>query len=55
MQALARWLPTGWAMDAMHQRINYRAGPASAVGSLLLLLAAAVAVGWVAARRFRYE
>ncbi len=55
MQALARWLPTGWAMDAMHQLINYRAGPASAVGSLLLLLAAAVAVGWVAARRFRYE
>ncbi|MDJ0972861.1 MAG: ABC transporter permease [Planctomycetota bacterium] len=55
MQSLATVLPTGWAMDAMHQLVNYRAGPASAVGNTLLLALGALAIGWLAVRRFRYE
>ena len=54
MQALAGWLPTGWAMDAMHQLISYRAGPASAVGGLLLLLAAAVPMNVTADEYVKY-
>ncbi len=55
MQKLAGVLPTGWAMDAMHQLVNYQAGPASAARNVALLLLGTLVVGWVAVRRFRYE
>ena len=55
MQTLAMFLPTGWAMDAMHRLISFRAGWASAVPHVLAMFAAATVVGWFAARRFRYQ
>ena len=54
MQKLAKCLPTGWAMHAMHQLITFRAGAATAMLPLVGLLALAAAVGWLGARRFRY-
>lgn len=54
MQALARLLPTGWAMDAIHQLASFQNGPASALWQLGLMLGAAVLAGWLAARRFRF-
>jgi ABC-type multidrug transport system permease subunit len=54
MQSLASVLPTGWAMDALHRLVNFRLGAASALGDVALLVAAALVVGWVATRRFRY-
>jgi len=54
MQSLAKALPTGWTMDAMHKLISFQAGAASAVPHTLALFAAAWAVGWMAARRFRF-
>ena len=54
MQSLAKMLPTGWTMDAMHKLISFQAGAASAIPQTLALFAAACVVGWIAARRFRF-
>jgi len=55
MQSLAKFLPTGWAMDAMHKLISFRSGPASALPHVAALLTATLIVGWLAARRFRFQ
>ncbi len=55
MQELALFLPTGWAMDALHQLVIFRAGPGSALPHALGLAAAALLVGWAAAKAFRYQ
>lgn len=55
MQQLSHFLPTGWAMDAMHRLISFQAGAAAAVPHVLALLAASVIAGFVAARRFRFH
>jgi ABC-type Na+ efflux pump permease subunit len=55
MQSLAKFLPTGWAMDAMHKLINFQSGASSAVPHFLALCVATIAIGWLAARRFRFE
>jgi len=55
MQSLAGFLPTGWAMGAMHKLISFQQGASSAVPHALLMAAAALVVGWIAARYFRYQ
>ena len=55
MQALQKFLPTGWTMDALHKLISFEAGAAAAVPNVAVLLLASIAVGWLAVRRFRYE
>jgi ABC-type multidrug transport system permease subunit len=55
MQALAKFLPTGWAMDALHRLISFQAGAASAVPHVLALSATALVLGWLATRRFRFQ
>ena len=55
MRTLAKFLPTGWAMDAVHKLINFRSGPASALPHVAALFAAALVLGWLAARRFRFQ
>lgn len=55
MQALARFLPTGWAMDAMHKLVSFQSGAASALPHVAVLFAAAFAVGCLASRRFRFQ
>jgi ABC-type Na+ efflux pump permease subunit len=55
MQTLALFIPTGWAMDAMHKLVNFAYGPASVLPHLLVLLATTAAVSWAAARTFRYS
>ncbi len=55
MRALASYLPSGWAMDAMHQLISFQNGAGAALQSLLLISAGAVVMLWMSARRFRYE
>lgn len=55
MQTLALFLPTGWAMDAMHKLVNFAYGPASALPHLFALLAATVVLAWAGARTFRYS
>ncbi len=55
MQQLAGFLPTGWTMNGLHRLMSFEAGAASVLTELMLLVIAAVAVGVLATRRFRYE
>ena len=55
MQALQKFLPTGWTMDALHKLISFGAGPVSVLPNVLVLLLASLAVTALAVNRFRYE
>ena len=55
MQTFQKFLPTGWAMDALHRLISFQAGPASVLPHLAAMLTLAVIAGWVGARRFRFQ
>jgi len=55
MQSLANCLPTGWAMNAMHQLVSFRASAAVTVAPLAALLVGTVIVGRCAIRTFRYQ
>jgi ABC-type multidrug transport system permease subunit len=54
MQKLALFLPTGWAMDAMHQLVSFGATASAALPHLAGLALASVVVGMLAARRFSF-
>ncbi len=55
MQELASWLPTGWVMNALHRLMVFHSGPSASALPLLWLACGALALGWLGARRFRYE
>jgi len=55
MQKLALALPTGWAMDALHKLVNFGDAASSAVPHVTVMIAGAIALGWLGARRFRYQ
>lgn len=55
MQELARWLPTGWTMGALHHLVNFGHGPETAVGPVLALLVGALVLAAAAARWFRFQ
>jgi ABC-type multidrug transport system permease subunit len=55
MQRFAKCLPTGWAMNAMHNLVNFQHGPASAVPHAAAMALAALVTGGLAARWFRYQ
>ncbi|TDI60804.1 MAG: ABC transporter permease [Alphaproteobacteria bacterium] len=54
MQSLQMFTPTGWTMDALHKLISFDAHWTSALPNLGILLLASLAVGWLAARKFRF-
>jgi hypothetical protein len=49
------FLPTGWAMDAMHKLVNFGDPPSAVVPHLAALTAAALLASYLAACRFRFE
>jgi ABC-type multidrug transport system permease subunit len=53
-QSIAMALPTGWTMAALHRLMSFQAGAASALPYGIALGLAALAVGWIATRTFRY-
>jgi ABC-2 type transport system permease protein len=55
MQKLSHFLPTGWAMDALHRLVSFRAGAASAVPHVLGMAVGAVILLWLAGRLFRFD
>ena len=55
MQTLARLLPTGWAMDAMHKLINFGDPAVTAVPHVATMAIGALVVGWLGTRWFRYQ
>ena len=54
MQQLQMFTPTGWTMDALHKLISFHKDWLSALPHMATLLAAAVFVGWLASKRFRF-
>jgi len=54
MQTLAAWLPTGWAMDALHKLVSFGDPVSSVLPHATALLAASLLFGSLAARRFRF-
>jgi ABC-type multidrug transport system permease subunit len=55
MQTLQQAIPTGWTMEALHKLISFQTGAISVIPNVLLLVAAAVVLGVLAARRFSYQ
>ena len=55
MQMLQNFLPTGWAMDALHKLISFQSGAASALPQLAIIVGATVVVAALAINRFQYE
>ncbi|HJR54402.1 MAG TPA: ABC transporter permease, partial [Gemmatimonadota bacterium] len=53
-QSIAMALPTGWTMAALHRLMSFQAGAAAALPYGIALAIAALAVGWIATRTFRY-
>ena len=53
-QSVALAMPTGWTMDALHRLMSFQAGALAAAPHLIMLAAAALVVGWIATRTFRY-
>jgi len=53
LRTAAHALPTGWAMDALHQLISFGAGWAAVVKPLSVLAAFGAAFTWLATRAFR--
>ena len=54
MQKLSLAFPTGWTMTALHKLVNFGDPATSAMPYAIALAVTAIAVGWVAARAFRY-
>jgi len=55
MQKLALFLPTGLTMDALHRIVSFQSGATSAVPHIVVLALAAMGLGWVSARIFRFQ
>ncbi len=54
MQKLAAWVPTGWAMDALHKLVSFGEPASSVAPHATALLLASLLFGALAARRFRF-
>lgn len=55
MQKLALFLPTGWAMDALHRLVNFGAGGISALPHILGMGGLAVFLLYLTTRYFRFD
>jgi ABC-type Na+ efflux pump permease subunit len=55
MQTAALFLPTGWAMDAIHKLVNFGYDAPVAVPHLAAMLAGALVLGWIGARTFKFQ
>jgi ABC-type multidrug transport system permease subunit len=54
-QKLALLFPTGWAMDALHKLVSFGEPAGAILPHLAAILTAALAAGWAASRRFRFQ
>jgi len=55
MQTLAKLLPTGWAMDAMHKLVNFGDPSSAALPHVVGLFLGALLLGWAGAKVFKYQ
>jgi ABC-type Na+ efflux pump permease subunit len=55
MQGMAEFLPSGWAMSALHQLISFQNGPGVVLPALALIVGGGLLLGYAAARNFRFN
>ena len=55
MQTVALFLPTGWAMDAIHKLVNFGYDSSVAIPHVAAMLAGALILGWIGARKFKFQ
>jgi len=55
MQKLQLFLPTGWAMDALHKLISFGAGPASVIPHVVGMLLGSIILIAIGTRVFRFD
>jgi ABC-2 type transport system permease protein len=55
VQKLSLFLPTGLTMDALHKLVNFGAAPSYAIPHICVMLAAALAAGYLLSRSFRFQ
>ncbi|UCG52332.1 MAG: ABC transporter permease [Candidatus Latescibacterota bacterium] len=55
MQKLQLFLPTGWAMDALHKLVSFAAAPTSVIPHLIVMFVVGCILLIVSARVFRFE
>lgn len=55
MQKLQLFLPTGWAMDALHKLVSFEAAPVTVIPHVLAMVVGAAVVLVVSTRAFRFE
>jgi ABC-type Na+ efflux pump permease subunit len=55
MQRLADFLPTGWAMDALHKVVIFGRSPSTIIPHLAILVVASLVVARFSAKRFRFQ
>jgi len=55
MQKLQLFLPTGWAMDALHKLVSFAAGPESVLPHILGMLVVTLLLLFASSRVFRFE
>ncbi|HME09187.1 MAG TPA: ABC transporter permease [Bryobacteraceae bacterium] len=55
MQEFSKFTPAGLAMTALHELVNFGSGPASVLPQVGVLALAALVLGYIAARQFRFQ
>jgi ABC-type multidrug transport system permease subunit len=55
MQKLALFLPTGWAMNALHGLVSFQAAPITVLPNIAAMLALGALLFGAATRSFRWE
>ena len=55
MQQLANFLPTGWAMDALHKIVIFGNGPSTIIPHLAIMVAVSMIAAWISAKKFRFQ
>lgn len=55
MQRFSLFLPTGWAMDALHKLVSFGDSPASVLPHIAVMIAAAAVAAGLSARVFRFQ
>jgi ABC-type multidrug transport system permease subunit len=55
MQTLSLFLPTGWAMDAIHKLVTFGYDAPAALPHVAAMFIGALALGWVGARKFKFQ
>jgi ABC-type multidrug transport system permease subunit len=54
-QKLGLLIPTGWAMNGLHRLISFGDSPMAVVPHIAAMVAAALAAGWILAKKFRFQ